>query len=119
MIDLLVNDVPAIFLIDTGASNSCVDLNKVKKFNLKYNSTIENSSSATGEINNSFISYENKITIGDLIHENLKLILFDMNYINKSINTFQKIEIDGILGSEILVALKAQINYKNNFILFN
>ena len=41
------------------------------------------------------------------------------SYINKSINTFQKIEIDGILGSEILVALKAQINYKNNFILFN
>ena len=50
IIDATVNNMNGKFLIDTGASNSCVDLNKSEKFNLNYGKSDEQASSATDEI---------------------------------------------------------------------
>ena len=36
IVDAALNDVSGKFLIDTGASNSCIDLNKSDKFKLNF-----------------------------------------------------------------------------------
>ena len=56
IIDAEVNNVVGKFLIDTGASNSCIDVNKLEKFKLSFEKSDETASSATGEINDTFIS---------------------------------------------------------------
>ena len=50
IIDAKVNNVDGKFLIDNGASNSCIDVNKSEKFKLNYGKSDEQASSATNEI---------------------------------------------------------------------
>ena len=103
-----INGTLGWFIIDTGASNSCVDLNKNEKFSLKYNILENNAQSATDEIKKTYISNNNGVKIGNWFTKNHDLILFNMDHINKN---FEK-EIDGILVSDTLLLGKAQINYK-------
>ena len=44
IVDAAVNNVNGKFLIDTGASNSCIDLNKSEKFNLNFEKSDEQAS---------------------------------------------------------------------------
>ena len=63
IIDAAVNNVDGQFLIDTGASNSCIDLNKSEKFKLDYGKSDEQASSATNEIKETYISKKNLLLI--------------------------------------------------------
>ena len=50
--DSLVNGVSAKLIIDTGASNSCIDSNSIEKFKIKIENYDEPASSATEKIKN-------------------------------------------------------------------
>ena len=52
------------FILDTGASNSCICSSLENNFNIISKETIEKASSATSEINNTKISKNNTIQIG-------------------------------------------------------
>ena len=84
VIDCKVNDVDGKFIIDSGASNSCINYSLVKKFNLFFNKYDENASSATGEINQIFYSKNNTLRIANFHTKDFEVILFDMTHINKS-----------------------------------
>ena len=114
IIDAAVNNVAGKFLIDTGASNSCIDLNKLEKFKLKFEKTDETASSATGEINETFISKKNSLCIGGSSKTHFDLIIFDMKSIIKALKEKDNIEIDGIIGSDILIEFKSKIDYLKN-----
>ena len=113
IIEAKINNISGNFIIDTGASNSCVDLNKARVFKLKCENSAENAVSATDDINNTFISKNNEITIGKWLKSNLELILFDLTHIQNALNKKTNIEIDGIIGSDILIEGKAIIDYRN------
>ena len=61
--DCQVNGVSAKFIIDTGASNSCIDSNSVETFNIKIENYDEEASSATEKIKNMQTSTNNSIDI--------------------------------------------------------
>ena len=111
IIDAEVNNVNGKFLIDTGASNSCMDVNKFEKFKLKFEKSDETASSATGEINETFISKKNSFFIGGCTKTDFDIILFDMKNVIQALKEKDKIEVDGIIGSDILVELNSQIDY--------
>ena len=111
IIDAEVNNVVGKFLIDTGASNSCIDLNKLEKFKLKFEKSDKTASSATGEINETFISKKNSFFIGGCSKTDFDLILFDMKSVTHALKEKDKIEVDGIIGSDILIEFKSQIDY--------
>ena len=114
IIDAAVNNVDGKFLIDTGASNSCIDLNKLEKFKLKIEKSDETASSATGEINETFISKKNLFFIGGYSKTDFNLILFDMKSVIEALKEKDNIEVDGIIGSDVLIELKSQIDYMKN-----
>ena len=116
IIDAILNNVAGKFLIDTGASNSCIDVNKLEKFKLKFKKSDETASSATGEINEIFISKKNSFFIGGCIKTDFDLILFDMKNVIKALKEKDKIEVDGIIGSDILIEFKSKIDYKKSVI---
>ena len=109
-----INNIKGNFIIDTGASNSCIDYKKSEKFNIKFEISNESATSATNKIKKLFVSKKNKIKIDDWLVEDFDLILFDMKQVIDTIVSQCNVEIDGIIGSDILKKGKAVINYKLN-----
>ena len=112
VIECEINYVSGIFIVDTGASNSCINYLSASKFNIEFEVSNEKASSATDEINEIFNSKENILKIGDFQKNDFDLVLFDMTFINNSLKEKGVSEVDGIIGGDILNKLKACINYK-------
>ena len=109
--DCQVNGVSAKFIIDTGASNSCIDSNSVEKFKIKIENYDEQASSATEKIKNMYISKGNSIDIVGFSIENLKLFVFDMGHINETLKENESIKIHGIIGNDIMNRHEAIISF--------
>ena len=110
--DCLVNGVSAKVIIDTGASNSCIDSNSSEIFRVKVENYDEQASSATEKIKNMHISKNNTIDIVGFGIEHFKLFVFDMNHINETLQENGSIKIHGIIGNDILSKYGAIINFK-------
>ncbi len=113
IIECKVNSINGKFIVDTGASNSCIDYLLAEKFNLSFKKYNEQASSATNQINETFFSKKNNLEIADLIKNNFEIVLFDMSHINNSFNEKNLDEIDGIIGGDMLMEFNANINYLN------
>ena len=107
-----INYISGIFIVDTGASNSCINYLSASKFNVKFKKSNETASSATNEINETYYSKNNKLKIGDFRKKDFDLVLFDMTFINNSLKEKGISEVDGIIGGDILNELNVCINYK-------
>ena len=117
IIDAKVNNVDGKFLIDTGASNSCIDLNKSEKFKLNYGKSDEQASSATDEIKETYISKKNSLSIDQYYIHDFDIILFNMEHVIKSLFDKDEIEIDGIIGADILIKYNCCIDFKENTLM--
>ena len=117
IVDAAVNDVNGKFLIDTGASNSCIDLDKSDKFKLNYGKSDEQASSATDEIKDTYISKKNSLLIGECYINDFDIILFNMKHVIKSLLNKDEIEIDGIIGADILTKYNCCIDYEENTLM--
>ena len=109
-----INGVKGMFIIDTGASNSCIDLKLYDLYNLRYQKSSEKASSATDQISNTMISKNNTIKIGKWYDNNMTVVLFDMTFINKTLNEHGIESVSGIIGSDLLKKGKAIIDYSDN-----
>ena len=103
-----------MFIIDTGASNSCIDLKLYDLYNIRYQKSSEKASSATDQISNTMISKKNQIKIGKWLKKNMTIVLFDMTFINKTLNEHGIDSVSGIIGSDLLKKGKAIIDYSEN-----
>ena len=112
IVDAAVNNVDGKFLIDTGASNSCIDLNKLDKFKLNYGKSVEQALSATDKIKETYISKKNSLLIGEHHINDLDIILFNMKHVIKSLLNKDEVEIDGIIGADILIKHNCCIDYE-------
>ena len=112
IINIKINGIKGNFIVDSGASNSCVNYQAAKKFKLIFKKTKSKAYSAISNINEIFYSKQNTLKIGKLIKKNFEFILFDMHYINININDKKIGKIDGIIGNDILKEYKAIINYE-------
>ena len=113
LIEAKVNGVSGRFILDTGASNSCVCTSLENNFNIISQETIEKASSATNEISNTKISKNNTIQIGKWENK-INLITFDMSHINHALNEKKINSVSGIIGADILKKSKAILNYNKN-----
>ena len=117
LIECKVNGVEGKFILDSGASNSCVCYSLEKKFKLETKENTIKASSATSEMTNTNLSKKNEIQIGKW-SDKLNLITFDMNHINKTLSEKGIDSIDGIVGADILKKSNAILDYKSNKIYF-
>ena len=108
-----INGINGKFILDTGASNSCICSSLENNFNIISKETIEKASSATSEISNTKISKNNTIQIGKWKNK-INLISFDMSHINHALNEKKIDSFSGIIGADILKKSKAILDYKSN-----
>ena len=109
-----INELKGVFIIDTGASNTCIDLKNHKLFKIITEKSPEKASSATDEISKTMISKSNKVKIGKWVRENISIVLFDMSFINKTLVDQGAERVNGIIGSDLLKKGKAIIDYSSN-----
>ena len=113
LIEAKVNGIDGRFILDTGASNSCICTSLEDKFKVISKESKEKASSANSEMTNTKISNSNIIQIGKW-EDKINLISFDMNHINNALSQKKVHPIDGIIGADILKKSKAIIDYKSN-----
>jgi predicted aspartyl protease len=120
-VDAKINNEIIKMVLDTGASKTVFDFNKIKQYySHKINYQLNDFPSVGIGTNNletfSFIIPE--ILIGKLKIENFPTVLIDMNIINESYIKLNLPEIIGILGSDILVEYNSVIDMKNKILKF-
>jgi hypothetical protein len=116
VIECKVNGIKSRLIVDTGASNSCINYFSASKFNIAFKKSNEKASSATDQIIDTFFSKNNILQIDDFRKANFEIILFDMSYINNSLREKEIEEVDGILGGDILNEFDAKINYEKKLL---
>jgi hypothetical protein len=113
-IKAILNDIGGLFILDTGASNTCTDLTQLEKFKLISETSKIKASSATDLMQETKVSKKNKLQIGKWISKSSSIVLFNMNHINKALNEREVQKVDGIIGADTLKKGKAIIDYGKN-----
>lgn len=113
-IKAILNDIEGLFILDTGASNTCADLTQTEKFKLISENSEIKASSATNLMQETKISKKNKLQVGKWNSKSCSVVLFDMNHINTALNERKIQKVDGIIGADTLKKGKAIIDYGKN-----
>ena len=106
-----INGVKGRFILDTGASNSCVGLDVIDYFMLdaEVSETKAAGAGATGMETKK--STDNTMQIGKWKTIESHLVLFDMAHVNAALIQHYANEVHGIIGADILEKGKAIIDY--------
>ncbi|WP_372746691.1 retropepsin-like aspartic protease [Lutibacter sp.] len=106
-----LNGVNGRFILDTGASNSCIDFSLAEKFNLDVEDSDTKAAGAGAVGMDTKISAENSIWIKDWNYNNFNVVLFDLTHVNTALTEHKAKAVDGIIGADILEKGKAIIDY--------
>ncbi|MEN3323528.1 retropepsin-like aspartic protease [Mariniflexile soesokkakense] len=111
-----LNGIKGRFILDTGASNSCVGFEAVDTFNLKVkDSTIL--AAGAGAINmETKMSKKNKVKIGKWETNKVVLVLFNLTHVNTALINHKSKPVDGIIGADILKKSNAIIDYEKKYL---
>ena len=109
-----INNKLSRLLIDTGASRTVFDKNRISLFveNIEMH---ENEQLSTGLGTNDMISHIitlESLEIGELHLQEYTSVIIDMVHINQSFEAYNLQAIDGVLGGDILRDYKAEIDYR-------
>jgi len=107
-----LNGVKGSFILDTGASNTCVGLDEIDTFNISSTQSDEKAAGAGSIDIDTRISIKNKLKIGRYRLNNVKLVLIDLAPINTALENHKSTPIHGIIGADILLKANAIIDYK-------
>lgn len=113
---VLINNVEGSFIIDTGASSSCVDFAYAEHFNLFSEDSHIKAAGAGATNMLTRASTNNKVAIGKWTKKKVDLILFDLSHVNKALSDHDVELVHGIIGADILKKGKAVIDYKTDYL---
>ena len=108
-----INGVEGKFILDSGASSSCICLSLESKFKIDSKENKIKASSATSNMEDTRLSKNNTIKIGKW-RSKINLVSIDMTHINSVLNEKVTESVDGIIGADILKKSKALIDYESN-----
>ncbi len=111
-----INGIKGRFILDTGASNSCIGLDLAERFKMTSEESEIKSAGAGGIDMDTHISENNSLKIGKWKTKKLKLVLFDLQHINMALEQRNETEVHGIIGADVLEVGEAFIDYKNKFL---
>ncbi|QMU64322.1 MAG: acid protease [Flavobacteriaceae bacterium] len=111
-----INGVKGRFILDTGASNSCVGLDLIEYFKLEAEES-ETKAAGAGAIDmDTLQSKNNLLKIGFWKAKKCHLVLFDLFHVNSALTQQKAKEVHGIIGADILERGRAIIDYKKNIL---
>lgn len=111
-----INGVKGLFILDTGASSSCVGFEATEIFKLKAKDSDVKAAGAGATDMITQLSKKNKVKIGKWKKDKVPLILFNLTHVNTALTSFNAQPVDGIIGADILKKAKAIIDYDKKYL---
>ena len=114
LIKAKLNGVLGNFILDTGASTSCIGFESVDLFLLKPKKSDTKASGAgsTGMLTQ--IASKNHFQLGNWKVKSFDLVVFDLSHVNEALMQHKANPVHGIIGADILMKGKGIIDYFNN-----
>tara|TARA_B110000444_G_C18634291_1_gene498368 strand:+ start:314 stop:754 length:441 start_codon:yes stop_codon:yes gene_type:complete len=109
-----LNGVSGLFIVDTGASHSCVAWNKETLFKLTGNATDQQAATASSQEVDTKHSEGNHIQLGSWERQNQDIVLIDLSSVDAALEQFEVAPVDGIIGGDLLHKAKAVLDYRRN-----
>lgn len=106
-----INGVKGVFILDTGASNSCVGLDLINRFKLISEESEIKAAGAGATGMETQKSESNHLQIGKWKTDACHLVLFDLTHVNTALTQHNAKEVHGIIGADVLQSGKAFIDY--------
>ena len=109
-----INGVKGRFILDTGASNSCIGFDRMELFNLQGEESDTKAAGASAEeMLETKISKENTVQFKKWKAKNCTLVLMDLTHVNSALTQSNAKPVHGIIGADILERSNAIIDYKS------
>ena len=112
-----INNQNMLFIVDTGASDTCLDIQSAtQKLNLvasELNDKVIGFGATDGARSISFLE---KIALGDFAIADFAISVIDLSNINMALHSLGFSPIDGIIGADILAKYNALISYENKYL---
>ena len=110
-VEAKLNGVKGRFILDTGASNSCVGLDMIDFFKLTAEESDTKAAGAGATDMETQQSENNQLSIGKWKTKKFDLVLFDLSHVNSALEQHEAEKVHGIIGADILEMGKAIIDY--------
>ena len=110
-IEATINGIKGRFILDTGASNTCIGMDKIDFFNLNFEVSEIKAAGAGATDMETLISTNNTIQLGTWKKRRQKIVLFDLVHVNEALINHEAQAVDGIIGADLLKKGKAIIDY--------
>ena len=111
-----INGVNGVFILDTGASNSCVGFESIALFKLKANESKTKASGAGATGMTTQVASENQLKIGTWKYADFNLVIFDLSHVNEALRQHKTKEVQGIIGADVLLEGEGIIDYSSNYL---
>ncbi len=111
-----INKIKGRFILDTGASKSCVGIDDAEIFELTTEESEHKASGAGPSEIDTLMSRRNVLEIGKFKLKGTQLILIDLKHINNALVKQNAGPVNGIIGADILLKGKAIIDYNKKYL---
>ena len=108
-----INKIEGNFILDTGASSTCVGMEAVSHFNLLAEESDVKAAGAGATNMLTQIAQKNSIEIKGWKKKKVDLVLFDLRHVNDALVNHKAEKVQGIIGADLLKKGKAIIDYKS------
>lgn len=109
-----INGVKGNFILDTGASNSCIGFESVTLFQLHATKSKTKAAGAGATGMSTQIAIGNKLQLGRWKINDLDVVIFDLSHVNEALKQHKSKPVHGIIGADVLLRGKAIIDYYNH-----
>jgi predicted aspartyl protease len=116
LIKAKINGVSGNFILDTGASNSCVGFESIERFELTTRNSKTKAAGAGGIGMKTQISKQNLLQIGSWKNQDFNLVIFDLSHVNEALIQYKAKPVHGIIGADVLMEGKGIIDYYNHYL---
>ncbi len=106
-----INGISGRFILDTGASNTCVGVDRSDIFQLIAKESEIKAAGAGASEMETLIAKGNTIELGDWKKSRQKIVLFDLGHVNQALTHHHALPVDGIIGADVLKKARAIIDY--------
>jgi len=114
LIKASINGVKGNFILDTGASSSCVGFESIELFRLEAKTSKTKASGAGANGILTQMAVDNQLQLGRWKQSDFDLIIFDLSHVNEALVEHKAKPVHGIIGADILMKGKGIIDYYNH-----
>jgi len=110
-----INGIRGNFILDTGASSSCVDFNDIDHFKLTAEDSPTKAAGAGAVGMDTQHSANNLLQLGRWKTDDFSLVIFDLSHVNLALEQYKAKRVHGIIGADILIKGKSVIDYDGEY----